>query len=79
MLEQFSQGPEVKADANQRTIRTIVQGAIATVLVAVLPLVYTAVANGVEKVQWTNVGFSAATAGLMALITYVMAFLKPAN
>lgn len=68
---------EVKADAAQRTWRTIVQGLIATVLVAVIPVIYSAIQGGVENVNWETVRNSAITAGLMAGLAAIMAILRP--
>lgn len=68
---------EVKADAAQRTWRTLVQGVLATVLVAVIPVVISAIQGGVEAVNWETVRNSAVTAGLMAGLAAVMAILRP--
>lgn len=67
----------LKADARQRSFRTVIQGAIATVLVAVLPIVYTGVQSGLDKVNWDVLGWSAGTAAAMAFVSYMMAFLRP--
>lgn len=67
----------VKSQAKTLPMRTIFQGAVATVLVAVLPLVYTAVQGGVQFTNWSTLGNSALTAGLMAAISFVMAIYRP--
>lgn len=67
----------VKADAKQRSLRTLVQGAIAFVLVSVLPTVQSAIANGIQNVDWQVTGNSALTVGTIALISYIMTFARP--
>lgn len=68
----------VKVDATQRGLRTLVQGAVAAVVVAVLPVVSTVISSGIDKVNWQVLEVSTATAAVMALSAYVMAFVKPA-
>jgi len=69
---------QVKIDAKQRTLRSLLQGAIATIVVSVLPIINTSVSQGFDKVDWHVLEVSAVTAGTMALISYVMAYVKPA-
>lgn len=68
----------VKVDAKQRGIRTLVQGAAAAIVVAVVPVINAAVTGGVDKINWQVLEVSALTAGIMALSAYVLAFVKPA-
>lgn len=69
----------VNEDANDRTLRTLVQGAVSVLLAAVLPLVYTAISAGVDNVDWSRLGFSAVTAGVMAVVAYVMGKVSPST
>lgn len=68
---------KLKADAKQRSWRTVLQGLGATIVVGVLPLVNSAIANGLDKVNWLALEQSAATAAVMAIISYLMAFMRP--
>lgn len=68
---------KLKADAKQRSWRTVLQGLGATIVVGVLPLVNSAIANGIDKVNWVALEQSAATAAVMAIISYLMAFMRP--
>lgn len=64
-------------DVKSRTVRTIVQGAIAIVIMAVVPILQAALADGIETVDWAVTGAAALTAGIMALLAFIMAELKP--
>lgn len=68
----------LKADAKQRSIRSLIQGAIAVVVAAAVAVLTPAIAGGIDKVEWIPVGYSAGTAALMALLAYVMAKVIPA-
>lgn len=76
MLER---SPEVKSEAKQRGARTLLQGAIATVLVAVLPVLYAAFSAGVDTINWETLKISALTAGSTALISFAMNWVKPVD
>ena len=67
----------VKADAKQRSLRTLAQGAIATVVVTVLPILYAAIYNGIDKINWQTLEQTALTAAMMAFISYLMGVLRP--
>lgn len=66
-----------KADANQRTWRTAVQGLLATVVLTVFPIVQGAIAGGLDKVNWTVTGYAAGTAAVITFISWAMAYAKP--
>jgi hypothetical protein len=68
----------LSADAKQRSVRSLIQGAVAVVTAAVVAVLTPAIAGGIDKVDWVPVGYSAGTAALMALLAYVMAKVIPA-
>ena len=69
---------EVNKEALSRSWRTLVQGAIATVLITVIPVFQAALTSGVENVNWELTGAAALTAALTSISSYVYNLLKPA-
>lgn len=69
----------VAEDTKDRSIRTFVQGLISSVVVGVLPLIYTAVSAGVDHVNWSTLAVAAITAALMTAISAVMAKVSPST
>lgn len=65
------------SDATQRSVRTLIQGAVVVVLITVIPIVLSAIQGGVDKVDWTATGYAALTAALTAVGSFVMAKLSP--
>lgn len=68
----------VAADAKQRTVRSLIQGAIAVAVAAATLVIQPAIAGGIDKVNWVALGYSAGTAVLVALLAFVMAKVIPA-
>lgn len=68
----------VKQEATNRGIRTTYQGAIAVVLVSVLPILNSALDDGWENADWTVTGYAALTAAVTAVVSYIYNLVKPA-
>jgi len=66
--------PEVKTDAKDRSFRTALQGLVALLVVNVVPVVNAAVEGGLDKVNWEMVGYSAGTAAVVTVLSWLMRF-----
>lgn len=82
VLDGASSSPvDVKADARERSWRTLVQGALATVVVGVGGTVGTAIASDSFSLtdwgDWKAAGIAAGTAAVAAGIAYVQRLIQP--
>lgn len=69
-----------RADASNRAWRTLLQGLGTDVAIAVLPLLFDAVANADtfgSREYWYALGFALAKTAAMTALAYVMRRLKP--
>lgn len=64
---------DVSKDARNRAWRTLLQGAVVTVMVAVLPVVYGAIVNSgdITAVNWAATGTAALTASATSAMSWV--------
>ena len=72
--------PQLTADAKNRAARTFVQTLLVAIGVAVIPIVQKAIASGVDKVDWSTLGWASLTAALTALLSFVWRrFIDPSS
>jgi hypothetical protein len=80
-LEPAIEAPSPAKDAKSRALRTIVQGGIATVLVAIFTALATALNGGgvdlTSGEDWKVVAISAGTAAVTAVLSYVQRLVNP--
>lgn len=69
--------PHSAQDARNRAIRTVIQGLLTDVLVAVALVVYDALQTSSEHIEWKLLAMSVAKTALITVASYVMRKVKP--
>lgn len=72
-----AEDPESTRDARNRAIRTVIQGLLTDVLVAVAIVVYDALQTSAHSPDWKLLGMSVVKTVMITVASYVMRKLRP--